>query len=456
MIRIPNRTAQAATYKTGTPNYVDVSAGAAVTGMVTFSAKAADDLWTDGDTLGIVIRKDDSNYKVWTATWDATNEYLEMGTEEESVGTISDDDAVTVTASMTAGQLEDPLNVIEYGSFSNPIINGAFDVWQLGTSFVTPAHTDITADRWLYGQSVGGATWTVTRETDVPAAASVNYSLKIACTGSDASLDATEETHMRYGMEGQDFAKFVGKTVTLGFWVKSSTTGTYCVAFVNGGSDRSYIAEYAINAADTWEYKEVTLTFDYSGGTWNYTTGIGLKIRFTLRAGSNFQTTSGSWESGNYLGVSGHVDLATNGRYLQIADVTLNPGTKAQKFVRPTIAEELTRCLRYLEVFDCSTGGVNAFTGYAASTGAVNFDIPVYPKRVPPTTLYFGTVGSDYVLTDISTSPVTSVTFTDYARSNHIWKMQATKTSAFTVGAPYVIRLVTTSGKIAVTAELYT
>lgn len=30
MIRIPNRTSQTATYKTGSPNYVDVSSGAAI------------------------------------------------------------------------------------------------------------------------------------------------------------------------------------------------------------------------------------------------------------------------------------------------------------------------------------------------------------------------------------------------------------------------------------------
>lgn len=98
-IRLPNRTGQLGTYKVGSPNYVDVdSTNAALTGMVTFAEKSIDDSWLTDDLMSILIRKDDSNYKVWLAQWDGINEYLKVVTEEETVGTISNNDEVNVIA----------------------------------------------------------------------------------------------------------------------------------------------------------------------------------------------------------------------------------------------------------------------------------------------------------------------------------------------------------------------
>lgn len=101
-IRLPNRTGQLGTYKVGSPNYVDVdSTNAALTGMVTFAEKSIDDSWLTDDLMSILIRKDDSNYKVWLAQWDGINEYLKVVTEEETVGTISNNDEVNVIAVLT-------------------------------------------------------------------------------------------------------------------------------------------------------------------------------------------------------------------------------------------------------------------------------------------------------------------------------------------------------------------
>jgi hypothetical protein len=102
MLRFPNRTAQSGVYKTGTPNYVDAFGGTAVTGMVTFATKVVGDGWNDGDTVGVLVKKDDSNYWVGLGTWDATNNYVELTTEEESIGTLADGDPITISAVPTA------------------------------------------------------------------------------------------------------------------------------------------------------------------------------------------------------------------------------------------------------------------------------------------------------------------------------------------------------------------
>lgn len=102
-LRLPNRTAQAATYHTGSPAYVDVSTGSAAAGMVTFPTRGVADSWADGDLVGVAVKKNDSNYAVWLASWDASNEYLELVDTEATAGTLADGDSVTVAAVLTTG-----------------------------------------------------------------------------------------------------------------------------------------------------------------------------------------------------------------------------------------------------------------------------------------------------------------------------------------------------------------
>jgi hypothetical protein len=101
MIRFPNRTAQTGVYKDDTLDYVDLSSGAALAGMVTFSDKATDDGWGNGDQIGVLIEKSDGSWQVWTALWDSENDYLTLETLEDSSGTLTGDDAVNVRAVIT-------------------------------------------------------------------------------------------------------------------------------------------------------------------------------------------------------------------------------------------------------------------------------------------------------------------------------------------------------------------
>jgi hypothetical protein len=78
--------------------------------MVTFTAKAADDVWTTGDLVGVLIEKDASNYKVWQGVWDAAVPRITVSTEEETVGTVSAADAVSVIAVLTGKHFEQNVN----------------------------------------------------------------------------------------------------------------------------------------------------------------------------------------------------------------------------------------------------------------------------------------------------------------------------------------------------------
>jgi hypothetical protein len=66
--------------------------------MQTFATSATADSWADGDEVTIEVFKDATAWWVGTGTWDATNEYLLLTSEEDSAGTLTNGDAVSVTA----------------------------------------------------------------------------------------------------------------------------------------------------------------------------------------------------------------------------------------------------------------------------------------------------------------------------------------------------------------------
>lgn len=214
----------------------------------------------------------------------------------------------------------------------NYIINGAMDIAQRGTSFSSVANGTYTLDRWKYHKS-GAAAHTVTQDTDVPSNSIFTKSVKLDCTTADTSIAATDGTSFRQHIEGYVFKNLVGKTATLSFWVKATKVGIYCVSFFNSGSDRSYVSEFTINETETWEYKTITVTFDYSDGTWNYTNGIGLTVNFTLAIGSDYYTTPNTWQNGIYVATSNQVngtDSTDNNFWL--TGVVLNEGTEAAPY----------------------------------------------------------------------------------------------------------------------------
>lgn len=296
------------------------------------------------------------------------------------------------------------------GRDDNAIINADFNIWQRGTSFAAIAHGAYSADRWLY-HKVGTMVHTVSRDTDVPTQVESdhysNYSLKIDCTTVDSSIAAADLCAIQQRIEGYNFAPFVGKTATLSFWVKATKIGTYCVAFVNSGADRSYVSEYTVNQVDTWEKKTISLDFDYSGGTWDYTNGIGIQIKWALAAGSNSHTTADTWQSGNYIATSNQVNACDNtANNFFLSKVRFEMGSVATPFEYRSIQEEIALCQRYFQKsYDFTTdpgSAVNAgrrwieITGVANSTYDIDTDVDfaVEMRTAPTITSYSPTSGT--------------------------------------------------------------
>lgn len=280
----------------------------------------------------------------------------------------------------------------------NDIINGGFNFWQRETTFAAIASTTYHADRFTYFKT-GAMVHTVSRSTDVPGSSpfDINYSILVDCTTIDAAIAAGDFCVIAHHIEGYNFKKYVGGYGTLSFWVKGTKIGTHCVAFMNAGQDRVYVVEYAINVTNTWEFKTITIPFDYSGGTWDYINGVGLRIWWSLAAGSTNHDTPDQWNSNGKFATANQVNATDNtANDFRLAKVKFEPGQVATPFVEVDQEQELARCQRYYEksydrgVFagTVTSIGMTIFSSTLHTNGAFTMilsNIYATPKRAIPT-----------------------------------------------------------------------
>ena len=318
--------------------------------------------------------------------------------------------------------------------YKNKINNGAFYVWTRGTSFSPVSSGDITADTWRYA-AFGSMVFDASQVTDAPALA-YGPSHKLTCTTAQGSIGVNDYAMLKTYTEGIDLAAMLvshpARYCTLSFWVKSYKTGTYCVSLSNSALDRSFVAEYTVNAANTWEYKMISVPLNYSGGVWDYTTGKGLEIRFLLAAGTGKQTaTVGSWITGDYYATSNQVNACdTASGAVLLKNVQLEAGKYDTFFEHTDLQSYARRCYRYT----VKLSPLNLGYGIIQSGGAASIRTPlpvtmrVAPTLSGPTTYQVYVAGTLYSLsiTSIILGPASIVTaWTSAAPSGHSVVMAA-------------------------------
>jgi hypothetical protein len=283
--------------------------------------------------------------------------------------------------------------------FRNKIINGNMRIDQRNAgSAVTINSSSATysVDRWLgFGMASAGV-FTLNQSTTAPD--NFNYSLAATCTTADATISAGDRYFIDQRIEGTNiedygFGTSAAKTYCLSFWVQSSLTGTYCVAFINSDGTRSYVAEYTINQADTWEYKTIVILGDTSG-TWLTDKGIGITIRFALATGTTYQTTANTWTAGNFNATANQVNwLSSNSsRFFRITGVQLEEGSAETPFELRPFGIENQLCMRYYQYFGSSAATGALAVGYMGTSTSCRFQIPlVVPLRDVPSVIISGT-----------------------------------------------------------------
>jgi hypothetical protein len=321
----------------------------------------------------------------------------------------------------------------------NLIINGAMQVWQRATAATTAINAAYqTADRYSFNESTDG-NYTTEQSTDTPTG--TGYSLKAQVTTADTSIAAGQYAYIETNIEAQNLQSLLygtsdAKSITLSFWVKSNKTGIYNILLRKlSGTDVHLVHEYTINAANTWEKKEITIS-PTAGSTSIITSATGaitadnnngLQIGWNFAFGSSYNAaTNNTWSTNtNHYATSNQVnwmDSTSNNFYL--AQVQLEVGDTATPFEHRSFGEELSLCQRYFYPVcpkNISGQSIGMAYYYVSTTllGIVHF--PVTMRTAPTITgadvsNYFTTTHND-LLNYLLANRVTTTTLEFYNNS---------------------------------------
>jgi hypothetical protein len=321
----------------------------------------------------------------------------------------------------------------------NRIINGAMVVNQRGGTVTSGASGTFGVDRFASYAS-GGGVFTAVQSSTVPTGEGFVSSNLLTVTTVDSSIASGEYYSYAQSVEGYNIADLnwgtaSAKTVTFSFWVNSSVTGLYAVAFYNADASRCYPATFTISAANTWQKVSITI-LGPTDGTWNTTNGIGVGVRFDLGSGSSYNGTANTWNaSGAFVGVrtSSTVNwIANSGATFYITGVQLEVGTQATGFEYRQYQQELALCQRYYQQI-----GYTLFSGYVV-TGNSYYSIVFYKvsMRANPTIVYTNGGANGFPTTASSSNQISTEQLT------------CTRVANSTVNAGFFVDAITMSAEL--------
>jgi len=292
----------------------------------------------------------------------------------------------------------------------NRIINGAMMIDQrnAGASITVNSNTgtQFGVDRFLVQGTSSEGVFTAQQLSATPPTGFKNY-VRIETTTASASpasgsLYAMSQIIEGFNIADLGFGAAGASTVTFSFWIRSSLTGTFSGSLKNGNAyNRSYPFTYTISAANTWEYKTVTVAGDTSG-TWQTGNLGGLIVYWDLGCGSSLLSTANSWQGANYNGVTGSTRLiSTLNATMDITGVQLEAGSVATSFERRPFGTELQLCQRYYEKSYAlgTVPGTDTVTGLCQSLNGTDGNQVagirfLVPKRATPTGLFWSKSGT--------------------------------------------------------------
>ena len=253
--------------------------------------------------------------------------------------------------------------------FKNLLINGDFTIAQRSTAAVAAGNgTYTTLDRMktFLGNTSGAYT---TAQTALSAADQATtgqiFALDIQCTTADTSIASNAYVMVRQHIEAQNcqhllYGSSAAKTLTLSFYVKSNLTGTTTGCIIkNDSTAQSFLFEYTINSANTWEKKVIKVTPPTNGGTINDDNGEGLIVQWNLHIGSSYLGGSNlTWdETNSYYGTTNTLNvLSSTDNDLFIAGMQLEVGDVASEFEHLPRDVQLRRCMRYFVSYSTNVG----------------------------------------------------------------------------------------------------
>jgi len=343
------------------------------------------------------------------------------------------------------------------GDTRNYIIDGDFTEWSgSGSNGLIGSLnnvSNITGNNAYYAalwQSNGSSGFTMNRSTDVPTFTQAShlskYSLK-CIVNSTRTQSGNEIESFLYSVSGGDYVALHSQAVTLSFWVKSTTTGIYCVTFRNQATNRAYVHEYTISAANTWERKTVSLTldtsgtwiFDNHGSNWGLGEGKGLNINFILNAGPSraVSQAANTWGAGGWSTTNQTNLFASTSNTWQISQVQLTRGSTAPDGFMGESIQEIQNQLDYYfhrRIFT-ATSGAKIFGGGVTVGSTMTETDYIYPRKLRANPTLTTSAATNYAMQDGVQNGTLSAIAVQYKNHQHcMFRFTASSTSCSETG----------------------
>lgn len=341
---------QVVKYDAGISKWVNGPAAGGVTASATapsLSTAASGDAWFDTN---------DGTLYVCYIDPDSTKQWVQVQANSALEGSI------LARLSSLEGQ------AVAFGQLSpNYVINGAFDIWQRGTTATRSAnagHDFGSADRFRFGSyGANSPATTFAQSTSVPTGIGVQYSaaLSWSTTAGATGSDIIISQHIENGK-----SLFASRTVTVSFWAKANSAIT-----INSNFDSDYNGSLA------------------SSPTFNLTTSWA-RYSYTTTLPSNYSSsTPGADPSGHtQLRFVRVIGASAPANTINVTGVQVEIGSVATAFRRnqENIQAELSACQRYYVRWQsgASAGAIPSSGAHISSTGAwITVFLPVTMRATP-------------------------------------------------------------------------
>jgi hypothetical protein len=246
-----------------------------------------------------------------------------------------------------------------YYAGKNLILNGNFDVWARGTSFVYTSSTAFSADHWYDWAASNNSRQSFSSVPEIPGGKYFLRSAGGAAGGYHALQNLIEDGHTYLS----------GQTVTVSFWAKAFAGGPFNMAVFTALNNDQQLISNTFTITSTWQKFTATYNipvYNNSGALYRY-------LRFYV-------------ESGNSI-------------TLDLAQVQMEIGSVATPFTRfgGTLSNEVSACQRwYQRVTTALNYGYLANIGYGCSSTVFRTTFSTTtPMRVPPTAIEYAALGID-------------------------------------------------------------
>jgi hypothetical protein len=317
--------------------------------------------------------------------------WLDAITIDRATGKLTANQGFTAPVTTRAQLYAAPFDALAFNGIQ---VNGAMEVSQEnGTSSLTLTATGSLQTKYLVDGVMAAyhGTFVAAGQQVTDAPTGYRNSLKFTVSTAQASLGANDELLVLIPVEGVRAARLAlgtasAASISLGFWVKTHRTGTYSGSLRNSAKTRSYPFTFAVNAADTWEFKTAAFAGD-TGSTWLSDTGVGFYLNICVAGGSSRIGTAAAWAGSDYTGATGTTNgVAATSDTFQITGLIVLPGIELPAydrapFIMRPFDQEILLCQRYWR-----SAGAGGMAGSAESATTVGVTALTTPSmRAAPT-----------------------------------------------------------------------